>query len=71
MRHNALRDAEANLVSEVCRDVQVEPELQPTTAELTKSKNILKKACSDISARGVRGLELTYPNTDMNMKKSF
>ena len=27
MRHNALRDTEANLMKEVCRDVKVEPEL--------------------------------------------
>ena len=29
MRHNALRDLEAELMEEVCRDVKIEPELLP------------------------------------------
>ena len=67
-----LRDAEANLVSEVCRDVHVEPELQPTTAELTKSKKFREKARSgSVGSRRDIDIEVTCPNTYKNMKKSF
>ena len=33
MRHNALRDTEAKLLSEVCSAVKTEPRLIPTEAE--------------------------------------
>ena len=34
LRHNEIRDITANLLTEVCHDVCVEPELQPLTGEL-------------------------------------
>ena len=33
LRHNEIRDLTANLLSEVCHDVQVEPNLQPISDE--------------------------------------
>ena len=33
VRHNEIRDLTANLLSEVCKDVRIEPELQPVTGE--------------------------------------
>ena len=32
-RHNEIRDLTANLISEVCSDVQIEPKLQPLSGE--------------------------------------
>ncbi len=34
MRHDDLRDLEALLLSEVCKDVAIEPQLQPLTGEI-------------------------------------
>ena len=33
MRHNAIRDVEANIMQKVCSDVKIEPMLIPTDAE--------------------------------------
>ena len=33
IRHNRIRDVTANLLKEVCRDVRIEPHLQPLTGE--------------------------------------
>ena len=55
-RHNELRDLTADLLSEVCKDVCVEPQLQELTGEsLTngRSANRSNEARLDISARGV------------------
>ena len=52
MRHNNIRDFEAKLLKEVCRDVRIEPELLPIGAE-TQSRNTADKARLDVSAVGV------------------
>ena len=52
MRHNNIRDFEAKLLKEVCRDVKVEPELLPIGAE-TLSRNTADKARLDVSAVGI------------------
>ena len=52
MRHNALRDMEANFLKEVCKDVNVEPELLPVCVDSVDG-NTSEKARLDISARGV------------------
>ena len=51
MRHNDLRDTEAKLLEEVCKDVRTEPRLLPTEAEV--KGNSSENARSDITARGV------------------
>ena len=53
--HNDLRNITANLLSEVCKDVCVEPELAPLSGEtiVPKSANTSSEARLDISARGV------------------
>ena len=33
IRHNDLRDLNANLLTEVCKDVDIEPHLLPVTGE--------------------------------------
>ena len=53
MRHNELRDLEAELIGEVCKDVTIEPELQPCEGyQLNPGANTAKDARLDFSARG-------------------
>ena len=46
MRHNEIRDTFANLMDEVCHDVQIEPMLQELQGETDN-----KTTCSDEEAR--------------------
>ena len=57
IRHNEIRDMTAKLLSEVCTDVKIEPELQPLTGELLQNKtaNTEDGARLDISASGLWG----------------
>jgi hypothetical protein len=57
IRHNEIRDLTATLLTEVCNDVCIEPELQPVTdEELTGSTaNSQAGARLDIAANGVWG----------------
>ena len=54
-RHNELRDITADLLSEVCHDVCIEPPLQPLTGETLhfRSANTSDEARLDVSARSV------------------
>ena len=53
LRHNELRDLEAELLNMVCYDVEVEPGLQPVTGEdLNRGANQEPDAGLDIHARG-------------------
>ncbi|KXJ05718.1 hypothetical protein AC249_AIPGENE25944 [Exaiptasia diaphana] len=55
-RHNELRDLEADLLSMVCNDVEIEPQLQEVTGEqLSSGSNMAKEARLDIHARGFWG----------------
>ena len=53
-RHNELRRITADLLKEVCIDVQEEPKLQEITGEVFQAKTATtdKKACPDSAARG-------------------
>ena len=52
-RHNELRDLEADLLSTVCKDVEIEPQLQDVTGEqLSSRSNLAKEARLDIHANG-------------------
>ena len=56
MRHKSLRNTEAALLNEVCRDVNIEPDLIPVDDEQLRSSTISQdRAKLDISARGVYG----------------
>ena len=61
-RHNELRRITADLLKEVCIDVQEEPKLQEVTGEVFKAKTakIDKEARPDVAARGfwTRGQKL-------------
>ena len=64
IRHNEIRDLTANLLTEVCSDVCVEPELQPITGETLTgaTSNAQDGARLDIAANGFWGgrFERTY-----------
>ena len=57
IRHNAIRDLTANLLSEVCHDVEREPALQPLTGEtlIPLSANRQDDARADIRTKGFWG----------------
>ncbi len=58
IRHNEIRDLTADLLTEVCNDVRIEPDLQPITEETLRYVTA-NTARLDISANGGR-LEKTY-----------
>jgi len=64
IRHNEIRDITANLLSEVCNNVCIEPHLQPITGEHLRgaSANTQDGARLDIAANGLWGgrSERTY-----------
>ena len=64
VRHNEIRDITANLLTEVCHDVQIEPCLQPLTGESLAgaSSNTSDGARLDIAVNGFWGghFERTY-----------
>ena len=55
IRHNDLRYLSAKVLSEVCKDIEIEPKLTPLTGEELDSRtaNTTNKARLDIRARGV------------------
>ena len=77
MRHNALRNTEAAIMREVCKDVAIEPGLIPTVAEMTR--NAEDGARLDIAARGVWStyertffdVVVAYPNANSHVRKSM
>ena len=57
LRHNEIRDLTANLLTEICSDVCVEPQLQPLSGESLNNRtaNTDDHACLDIAANGLWG----------------
>ena len=57
LRHNEIRDLTARLLTEVCNDVQIEPELQEITTEAMsgRSANTTNGARLDVAASGLWG----------------
>ena len=54
MRHNLVRDSEAHIMREVCRDVQTEPTLLPINEnDYQRKVNTADNPRLDISARGL------------------
>ena len=61
LRHNRVRDLEANLMKEVCHNVQIEPELLPIESDGPRRGNTAEKARLDVAGVGVWGeYEKTY-----------
>ena len=57
IRHNEIRDPTSNLLTEVCNDVCIEPDLQPITGETLAgaTSNVQDGARLDIAANGFWG----------------
>ena len=49
----AVRDLEASILKDVCKDVKIEPELLPIGDRNTGSSNTSEKAILDVSAVGI------------------
>ena len=72
-RHNALRDTEAKIMEEVCKDVRIKTQLIQIERETVRG-NDAPKARLDVSARGVWSqnektfydVRVTHPNTESN-----
>ena len=64
IRHNEIRDLTATLLTEVCNNVRIKPDLQPATNEVSSgaTANLQDGAWLDIAANGVWGgtFERTY-----------
>ena len=78
MRHNAIRDTEAILLKEVCKDVVVEPTLLPVDPDnYAPRTNTEDGARLDVSARGLYStfertfidVRVTHPNCVSNVHK--
>ena len=79
MRHNAVRNTEASLMKEVCKDVQIEPMLLPVgDTQLNSGSSTENQARLDIAARGVWSpnertffdVRITHPTSPSYMNKS-
>ena len=66
--HNEIRDLTANLLTEICSDVCVEPQLQPLSGESLNNRaaNTDDHARLDIAANGLWGGQ--YERTFMNVR---
>ena len=80
MRHNRVRDLEAELMREVCHDVRIEPELLPIANDTNRTRgNIAEKARLDVSGVGVWGnyektfldIRVMHPNSPSYINKSL
>ena len=79
MRHNCIRDLEAEIMQEVCSDVRIEPELMPLDNNLTRNGNNAENARLDVSGIGVWGpfertfldIRVMHPNAPSYVDKSI
>ena len=79
MRHNRLRDLEAEIMREVCKDVRVEPPLLPLANDNTVGGNQAENARADFSGIGVWGpmqktfldVRVTHPNAPTHINKDM
>ena len=78
MRHNRIRDMEASILKDVCKDVRIEPELLPIGDIPVNCTNKSDKARLDFSAVGVWSpmertfgdVRVTHPNCDTYRDKT-
>ena len=77
MRHNRVRDLEADLMKEVCHNVQIEPELLPIANDGNRRGNRAEKARLDVAGVGVWGayektfldIRIMHPNSPSYVTK--
>jgi hypothetical protein len=78
MRHNRLRDLEASILSDICKDVKIEPELLPIGNTSVNSSNKAMKGRLDVSAVGIWSpmertfldVRVLHPNSPSYMDKT-
>ena len=79
-RHNALRDTEADILKDICWDVQTEPQLLPTDPDtLSRTANSSDQARLDIVATGLWSpfertffdVRITHPTAPSNDSKTL
>lgn len=79
MRHNGIRDLEAELLQQVSKDVKIEPELLPLGENQMVQGNNAEKARLDVSAVGVWGthertfldVRIMHPNAPSYIHKNI
>ena len=79
MRHNRVRDLEAELMREVCSDVKIEPTLLPLANANNVNGNTAEKARLDVSGNGVWSpmektfldIRIMHPNSPSYMDKNI
>ena len=79
MRHNAIRDLEAEILRDICHDVKIEPELLPTNNNYHSSNNNSENARLDVSAIGVWApyertfvdIRIFHPNAPCHRNKNL
>ena len=79
MRHNRIRDLEAELMREVCTDVKVEPHLLPLANDHLVGGNQAENARLDVSGNGVWGpmqktfldIRVLHPNCPTYVNKDI
>ena len=71
IRHNEIRDTFANLMNEVCHDVEIEPKLQPLQGEsfVNNSTTTEDEARLDIKANRLRGSQFSRAFFDVKIFK--
>jgi hypothetical protein len=79
-RHNMMRDIIADILREICKDVQIEPELIPIASDFSKtSRNNKDKARLDVSSvglwspreRNMMDIRVFHPNAPSYMNKTL
>ena len=65
MRHNRIRDLEADLMKEIGHDIKIEPELLPLETDKDRRGNNKDKARLDVSGVGVWG---SYERTFLDIR---
>ena len=79
MRHNRIRDLEAEMMREVCTDVKIEPPLLPLANENLVSGNRAENARLDVSGNGIWGpmqktfldIRVMHPNSPTYVNKEI
>ena len=72
-RHNELRDFTASHMSDVCKDVKTEPDLQPLSGESLRYRTAITddEARLDVRALGFWGCKSTRDYFDVRVFNSF
>ena len=79
MRHNRIRDLEAEMMREVCTDVKIEPPLLPLANENLVNGNQAENARLDVSGNGIWGpmqktfldIRVMHPNSPTYVNKEI